>query len=537
MAKNTNYHRADVTLLQSENARLKEENAALAAQVKELKRKLEHMTEVFANAQRAQFGQSSEKRRYVLGEDQLCLFNEAEAVQDHKAPEPTEADLTVKAHTRKKKRTLDQMMEALPVEEIILTLPEDRMICDKCGGTFRLIGKKLLRREMIIIPQQQKILAYYSCSYACDRCEKETGYAHILTTQAPPPLMKHSLASASTVADVMTKKYADGLPLARQEKIWARQGVTLSRATLANWVIQCAQTWLKPLYRHMKQVLLEEPLIHADETVVQVLKEEGKAATSESRMWLYASGETSRKGIRLFEYQPDRSGKRPASFLSGFAGYLVTDGYAGYNQVQGVTHCGCWAHARRKWRDAMPDGATVKTSQAAVGYRYCTKLFTLEKKYCYATAKSRYEYRQNVVRPLLEEYFCWLKTVRPEKGSKLDEAVRYSLNQKEQLTAFLEAPEVPISNNLAENAIRPFVLGRKNWLFSDSVKGAESSAIVYSLVETAKANGVEPYEYLLLVLSRLPYYGKTPSHEILERLMPWNPDVKQRKYLETPDCE
>ena len=177
MAKNTNYHRADVTLLQSENARLKEENAALAAQVKELKRKLEHMTEVFANAQRAQFGQSSEKRRYVLGEDQLCLFNEAETVQDHKAPEPTEADLTVKAHTRKKKRTLDQMMEALPVEEIILTLPEDRMICDKCGGTFRLIGKKLLRREMIIIPQQQKILAYYSCSYACDRCEKETGYA------------------------------------------------------------------------------------------------------------------------------------------------------------------------------------------------------------------------------------------------------------------------------------------------------------------------------------------------------------------------
>ena len=137
--------------------------------------------------------------------------------------------------------------------------------------------------------------------------------------------------------------------------------MTLSRATLANWVIQCAQTWLKPLYRHMKQVLLEEPLIHADETVVQVLKEEGKAATSESRMWLYASGETSRKGIRLFEYQPDRSGKRPASFLSGFTGCLVTDGYAGYNQVQGVTHCGCWAHARRKWRDAMPDGANTRS--------------------------------------------------------------------------------------------------------------------------------------------------------------------------------
>ena len=537
MVKNTNYHRADVTLLQSENARLKEENAALTAQVEALQRKLAHMTEVFANAQRAQFGQSSEKKRYVLGEDQLCLFNEAEEAQDHKAPEPTEADLVVKAHTRKKKRTIEQMMEELPVEEVILTLPEDRMICDKCGGAFRLIGKKLLRREMVIIPQQQKIIAYYGCSYACDRCEEETGYARILTTQAPPPLMKHSLASASTVADVMTKKYADGLPLARQEKIWARQGVTLGRATLANWVIQCAQTWLKPLYRHMKQALLEEPLIHADETVVQVLKEDGKTAASASRMWLYASGEGSRKGVRLFEYQPDRSGKRPASFLGGFTGYLVTDGYAGYNQVLGVTHCGCWTHARRKWRDAMPDGATVKTSKAAVGYRYCNKLFALEKKYCYATPESRYAYRQNVVRPLLEEYFCWLKTIHPEKGSKLEDAVRYSLNQKEQLMAFLEAPEVPISNNLAENAIRPFVLGRKNWLFCDSVKGAESSAIVYSLVETAKANGVEPYEYLLLVLSRLPYYGKTPPHEILERLMPWNPDVKRRKYLETSDCK
>lgn len=190
------------------------------------------------------------------------------------------------------------------------------------------IGKKLVRRELVIIPQQEKILEYYSCTYACDKCEKDTGYAHILTTQAPPALMKHSLASSSTVADVMTKKYVDGLPLARQEKIWARQGVELSRATLANWVIQCTQTWLKPLYRHMKQALLEDAVIHADETTVQVLKENGKTATSESRMWVYVSWEGSKKPIRIFEYQPDRSGKRPANFLKGFTGYLVTDGYA-----------------------------------------------------------------------------------------------------------------------------------------------------------------------------------------------------------------
>lgn len=309
----------------------------------------------------------------------------------------------------------------------------------------------------------------------------------------------------STVADVMTKKYVDGLPLARQEKIWARQGVELSRATLANWVIQCSQTWLKPLYRHMKQALLEDIVIHADETTVQVLKENGKTATSESRMWVYVSWEGSKKPIRIFEYQPDRSGKRPANFLKGFTGYLVTDGYAGYNQAASVTHCGCWAHARRKWREAMPEGATVKTSKAVVGYRYCTKLFTLDGKTSYILPKARNEHRQN--------------------------AVRYSLNQKQQLMAFLDSTEVPISNNLAENAIRPFVVGRKNWLFCDSVKGAESSAIVYSIVETAKANDLEPYDYLLRVLSLLPGKGKSPSHEELERLMPWHPDVQGREVL------
>lgn len=520
----TTYTAAEVAALENKIQQQQDE-------IDTLKKKLDHMNEILLNAQRARFGQSSEKKTYVLGDDQVCLFNEAELVQDHKVEEPTEETFTVKAHARKKKRTIDELAKNLPVEEIVLQLPESKLNCNKCGGTFRQIGKKLVRRELIIIPQEEKILEYYSCTYACDKCEKDTGYAHILTTQAPPALMKHSLASPSTVADVMTKKYVDGLPLARQEKIWARQGVELSRATLANWVIQCTQTWLKPLYRHMKQALLEDTVIHADETTVQVLKEDGKVATSESRMWVYASWEGSKKPIRIFEYQPDRSGKRPANFLKGFTGYLVTDGYTGYNQVTDVIHCGCWAHARRKWREAMPDGATVKTSKAAVGYRYCTKLFTLDNQVSYILPKTRNAHRQNVVRPLLEEYFAWLKTIHPEKGSKLEDAVRYSLNLEQHLTAFLDSPDVPISNNLAENAIRPFVVGRKNWLFCDSVKGAESSAIVYSIVETAKANNLEPYDYLLMVLSLLPCEGKSPSHEKLERLMPWHPNVQEREAL------
>lgn len=393
-----------------------------------LKKKLDHMSEILANAQRARFGQSSEKRSYVMKDvNQVSLFNEAEAEQDPKAPEPTEETLTVAAHTRKKKRTIEELTAELPVEEVVIELPEDQRICDKCGGTFVQIGKKFVSQQLIIIPRQCRLVKYYSCTYACKKCETYTGYAHIVTTVTPPPLMKHSLASSSTVADIMVRKYVDGLPLARQEKIWQREGVELSRATMANWVIQTAQSWLKPVYRRMKKHLLSCSVIHADETVVQVLKEPDKPAASESRMWVYASNERSGKLIRYFEYQPDRSGKHAAKFLKDFSGCLVTDDYSGYNQVSGAIRCGCWAHMRRKWREAMPKDATTKTFQAAVGYEYCSKLFALEKRFSEMSDSMRKTARQVKAEPLLEAYWLWLKTVDPAAGSKLAEAVTYAL--------------------------------------------------------------------------------------------------------------
>ena len=280
--RKTTYTAAEVAVL--EETILKQK-----AEIDELKRKLEHMNEVFANAQRARFGQSSEQKNYVLGKDQLSLFNEAESSQDHKAEEPNPNTIFVEAHERKKKRSQTEMLNNLPEEEVLLEIPEGQLVCGKCGGKMKPIGKKFLRHEMQIVPKQIKLLAYYAVTYACDSCEKDTGLAHIVSVKPPIPLMKHSLASPSTVAYIMTQKYVDGLPLARQEKIWAREGVSLSRATMANWVIQCSEVWLKPLYRHMKQELLTHSVIHADETVVQILKEDGKPATSESRMWLRRS--------------------------------------------------------------------------------------------------------------------------------------------------------------------------------------------------------------------------------------------------------
>lgn len=423
---------------------------------------------------------------------------------------------------RLRKRTMDELTAELPVEEILIELPKEDLICDKCGGTFVMIGKKFVNQEIQVIPRRCKLVKYYSCTYACKSCEEKTGYAHIIHTVTPPALMKHSLASASTVADVMTRKYVDGLPLARQEKIWAREGIQLSRATLANWVIQTSQAWLKPLYRQMKKHLLNCCVVHADETVVQVLKEEGKPATSESRMWVYASNDRSGKPVRFFEYQPNRSGKHAAAFLKGFSGCLVTDGYSGYNQVDGVTRCGCWAHMRRKWREAMPKEATKENSKAAVGYDYCNKLFALERKFSEMSDGARKTARQVKVEPLLDAYWWWLEKLEPVPGSKLAEAVTYAKNQKPYLNAFLDHGEVDISNNFAENAIRPFVVGRKGWLFCDSPKGADSSAIVYTLVETAKANGLDPYRYLERTLTELPYLGKNPKQEYLDAFMPWS---------------
>ena len=514
----TGYDAAYVMTLEASVQELRDEN-------ERLRQKLERMNELLLNAQRVRFGQSSEKRAYVMAEgEQLRMFNEAEAAQDVKAPEPTEETFTVQEHTRKKKRTAEELTENLPVKEIILELPEAQRQC-KCGAQMTPIGKKYIRQELEIIPKQIYRVQYYSVTYVCKECEQKTGETRVAQVAPPRPLLKHSLASPSAVADVMTQKYVDGIPLARQEKIWKRDGIELSRATMANWVIQCTQTWFKPIYRQLRKALLEQSVIHADETVVQVLKEEGKPAASESRMWLYASGQRSRKQIRYFEYQPNRSGRHPAALLKDFRGCLVTDGYAGYDKVPYAVRCGCWAHMRRKWREAMPRGATMKTSQAAIGYNYCSKLFSLEKKYSGMNSENRKFARQAEAEPLLEAYWLWLKSLDPVPGSKLENAVTYANNQRPYLCAFLEHGEVDISNNTAENAIRPFVVGRKNWLFSDTPKGADSSAIIYTLVESAKANGLEPYLYLRCLLEELRFFESTPSAADLEAFMPWSPMI------------
>jgi transposase len=499
---------------------LEKKSNELSQTIEDQKIRIDQLMDILAKSQKAMYGQSSEKSRYVLGEDsnQLSLFNEAELESNHKAEEPT-AETMVATHTRKAKRTKEELAESVPVVEIICDLSEIQQTCNICNSKLRYLGKEHVRDELEIIPAQVRVLRYIRYNYVCKECEKETGDANIVKSPVPVPVMKRSLASPSSVAHVMYQKYVNAMPLNRQEKDWANQGVELSRATLANWIIRPSHDWLEPLYSAMKEYLISESVIHADETVVQVLKEDGKKPSSESRMWVYSSGR-SKTPVVLFEYQPTRSGQHAKRYLEGFKGFLQTDGYSGYNAVPDVIHCGCWAHLRRKFEEALPKGSNLEGSKAAIGLDYCNQLFELERDWTEFSAEERYTKRLEKSKPILDAFWSWVTSLNALQGSNLGKAVTYALNQKEALSAYLQSGRTEISNNRAENAIRPFVMGRKNWLFSDTKRGAVASATVYSIIETAKRSGLNPYMYLVHLLTQLPNLKELTS-ETLKPFLPW----------------
>ena len=334
--------------------------------------------------------------------------------------------------------------------------------------------------------------------------------------------MNHSLASPSSVAHVMYQKYMQGIPLYRQEKDWERMGILLSRATMANWVIRCAEDYLMPVTDYLRKKLLARDIVHADETPVQVLKEDGKKPQTKSYMWVYRTGNDGKEPIVLFDYQPSRSGDNAATYLKDFKGYVHSDGYSGYNKLTEVTRCGCWAHLRRKFVEAIPPGkeAELRGSFAVTGKEYCDKLFAIEDDLKDLSPEDRYTQRLDREKPVLEAFGAWLETVNPIRGSKLAKAVSYAQNQKPFMENYLLDGRCSLSNNAAENAIRPFVTGRKNWLFADTPKGADASATVYSLIETAKANGLDVFSYLQELLANMTDWDHTD--EYLEDLMPWS---------------
>lgn len=495
--------------------------------IKDLQNQVSNLTEMVLLLRKEKFGPSSEKATKQI-EGQLSLFNEAEVEASPKADEPLfiRNGCVVK---RRKKSSREELLKDFPVEELPCLVHPDDMFCSQCGGALKEIGFVKARDEIEYIPAQVKIIRYMQQACECPAC-KHGFRPFIRKAEVPNSIMNHSLASPSSVARVMYQKYVNSIPLYRQEKDWEQLGLALSRATMANWIIRSSEDHLSPVVSHLREKLLERDIIHCDETPVQVLKEEGKKPQTKSYMWLYRSGNDSKKPIILYDYQSSRNGDHAAAYLKGFNGYVHSDGFSGYNKLKDVTRCGCWAHLRRKFVEAIPTkkNKNAPPASAEIGRQYCDKLFAIEDSLKTLSPEDRFYKRLELEKPVLEAFWCWLDSLNTLKGSSLGKAVTYAQNQKPYMENYLLDGRCSLSNNAAENAIRPFAVGRKNWLFADTPKGATASATIYSLVETAKANGLNVFAYLRYLLMYMPGSDWRNNPAELDGLMPWAPEVQEQ---------
>ena len=489
------------------------------AQIAELTAKLNWYQEQFRLAQQKRFGASSERSH----PDQLELFNEAEATA---APTAKEPEVETISYKRKKTRgEREAKLASLPVERIEYRLGDGDRTCSCCSGKVHEMSTEI-RRELKVTPPQVTVVEHVQIVYSCRDCERDGIRVPVVTAPMPTPAFPNSLASPSAVAYVMSQKYVDSQPLYRQEQQFQRLGIALSRQTLANWMIAGADQWLAPLYGHLHAHMLEQDILHADETTFPVLHEPGKKAESKKYLWMYRTGQSG-PAIILYEYQPTRSGEHPRKFLAKFRGYLHADGYQGYESLENVTLIGCWAHARRMFHESLqvlPAGKDPAETTAGEGIAFCNQLFALEREWKDATAEERYEARLKHSRPVLDAFLAWLHSQRSRvlPKSKLGEAIKYCLNQWDKLNAFLKDGRLELDNNRAERSIKPVVIGRKNWMFANTSRGAKASAVIYSIVETAKANGLNPFTYLTYLFEQLPQLNDLTDREAISRLLPWS---------------
>lgn len=482
----------DVISLQELIVQLKNKNESLLQEVNYLSTKLEQLHFQLLNSLRRQYARKSEKL-----DGQLELqFDEA---TDENQEEVTQADeeITIAKHTRKKtgRRPLP---EAFHREQIIHDLLEEQKICS-CGHALHKMGEE--RSEQLeFIPARIKVLEHIRFKYACRLCAEG-----VKTALLPPQAIPKSISTPGLLSHVLTSKFEDHLPLYRQEQIWQRLGIDIPRATLCNWVLKCGELFA-PLIKLLKAEIIESTYIHADETPVQVLKEEGKSATSKSYIWVYLTGPPA-KPLVIYEYQPTRKGQVAYDFLEDFKGYLQTDAYPGYNALRkrdDINVFACWAHSRRKFVEIVK--ATKDNGKAQIALNFIRKLYEVESQVKAQNFNELYKLRQERSKPILERFKIWLDehVTRIPPKSPLGGAIAYTLSNWDALNVYLTNGHLRIDNNHCENKIRPFALGRRNWLFMGNARGANAATAILSLIESAKANGLEAYYYLRYLLTKLP---------------------------------
>lgn len=496
------------------------------AEYEELKLQNQWLLEQLGLAKKRQFGSSSEKMQEEFMDQLGLTFNELEAYA-FGTKSATPEQIAVKAHERKRQfgNVLEVVPEGTPTEVVEHRLPEEELGCKVCGSQMVEIGKEV-RRTLQMKPAKFWIREDVYYTYACKNCERETGEANILNTPKEPALLSGSFASAEAVAHIAAQKFVMHSPLYRLEQEFNRQGLKLSRQTMSNWLLKTSEMWLQPIYDVLHESLCKEQVLHADETTLQVLKEAGRPSTSKSYMWLYRTSGCAEMPIVLYEYQPTRKAEHAETFLKDFSGWLHADGYQGYHKLpENIRVVGCWAHARRKFDEALQTlpKEKQKDSPAAIGECYCSRLFKLEETFMELTPEGRYEKRLEQEKPVLDALLSWANEMQAKTAPKsaMGRAIHYLLEQWPYLVRYLKDGRLELSNNRAERSIKPFVMGRKNWLFANTPGGAQVSAVIFSLIETAKENGLDPYQYLLWVLRNAPTLSQA-SVAWAEQLAPVN---------------
>ena len=498
--------------------------------LEEQKKELEFLNAMLSDrltlAQKKRFGASSEK--YAEGYTQMNLFNEAEQEADPNASEPDLEEVHPSPYRRKKRRgKKEEDLSSFETTEVIeYKLTGTDGYCPDCNTKYKVVTKETVKR-LKFIPARFEVVEEVTFVYSCPKC------GAMKRPEKTAPLLKGSVATPSLVAGIMNAKYVNGMPLARQEREFARYDLDLSTKTMANWIIQCADRYLQPLYDLMKEELLRSKYLHGDETRIQVIDEPDQKGSTQNWMWVYLTDESSGSPqMVLFQYERTRAGYHPKEFLGNlFEGYFTCDGYQAYHSLpDGITVTGCMAHARRRFDEALTvlkKDFTKEQLKETTAYQAMARigmLYKIEEMIRDKSPEERYEERQKQAKPLLEAFFEWLHTLEDsvDRSSLIGEAVLYTLNQEAYLKRYLEDGHLSIDNLAAERALKNFATGRRNWLFAKSIRGAQASAAVYSITETAMLNGLKPYNYLTYVMEQMKDLSPFPEKEAMLELLPWS---------------
>ena len=500
----------------------------------DMQTRLDEMTEELKLLRKKLFGSSTEhmSNPYV-NSDQLTIYPFL-GIEPEKEPEPIEAEyIEIQGYTKSKKAksTLKEQFSNIPVKQVFIdSLSDEDKLCPTCGTEMQPIGTEIIRREVIHVKPSMYMLEYVGTTYGCPVCKDTEDPQFVKDNKAPAALIKGSYTSPSLTSWVLYEKFAKSVPFYRLEKSLEELGAKISRTTMANWAIQCNSLYFKHLTDYFHRELLKRKYLMMDETPIQVLHEPGRTPESKSYVWLMRSGNDGLPPIIYYRYAPTRSGDVALELTDGIqpGTYLMCDGFSGYNKLKDVRRCTCYAHIRRYFYEAIPAGHDRDITNPAVqGVMYCNKLFSYENKYAERhykpeTIKKR---RLKDEKPVIEAFLDWADKQVVTGNSKFSKALTYFKNRRNDLMTYLEDRHCSLSNSWSENSIRPVTVGRKNWLFSSSVDGAEASMNIYTIIEMAKLHGLNRQKYLEYILEHRPSAEMTD--EELSLLAPWNKDVQE----------